>query len=88
MAEEVVCLLHDGRFHDGVEEGALLALLSARRDVLVVHVLGDLEVKPGCGIYQIMPQLPVKFSMSFRITFLYRAGLKSGPQVARISQPS
>ena len=40
LAEEVVSLLHDGRVHDGVEEGALLALLRARRDVLVVHVLG------------------------------------------------
>ena len=41
LAEEVVSLLHDGRVHDGVEEGALLALLRARRDVLVVHVLGE-----------------------------------------------
>ena len=39
LAEEVVRLLHDGRVHDGVEEGALLALLGARRHVLVVHVL-------------------------------------------------
>ena len=39
LAEESVCLLHDGRIHDGVEECVLLSLLRARVILVVIHVL-------------------------------------------------